>query len=165
MLLYLTTQKWWAKVNSLCTEQTHDCSPSTCPSAGSVREVQGWKIEPSHNHNQSQSEYKHSLTFRVRRYMHLQYIRHVHMCCHSNETCAPTANPPNSAQIEGTPYHSPSYIRVHAVVWECCKGQTNRQTHRQMAMANIHFALATLQAKCNYKRMSINMSLGDVLHL
>ena len=27
--------------------------------------------------------------------------------CHSNETRAPIANPPNSAQLEGTPYHSP----------------------------------------------------------
>jgi len=95
--------------------------------------------------------------------MHLQCIRHVHVYCHSNETRALIANPSNSAQLEGIPYHSPSYIR--AVVWECCNGQTNRQTHRQTAMANIHFALATPQAKCNYERMSINMSLGDVLHL
>ena len=29
------------------------------------------------------------------------------LCCHSNETRAPIANPPNSAQLEGTPYHSP----------------------------------------------------------
>jgi len=28
------------------------------------------------------------------------------LCCHSNETHAPIANPPNSAQLEGTPYHS-----------------------------------------------------------
>jgi len=41
--------------------------------------------------NQAQSEYKHSLTFRVR------------CCCHSNETRAPVANPPNSSQLEGTP--------------------------------------------------------------
>jgi len=26
------------------------------------------------------------------------------LCCHSNETRAPNANPPNSAQLEGTPY-------------------------------------------------------------
>jgi len=44
------------------------------------------------------------------------------LCCHSNETCATIANLPSSAQLEGTAYHSPSYIRVHAwhaVVWEC----------------------------------------------
>ena len=52
------------------------------------------------------------------------------LCCHSNETHAPTANPPNSAQLEGTSYHSPSYIQVGAVVWECSEGQTDRQTDR-----------------------------------
>jgi len=29
------------------------------------------------------------------------------LCCHSNETRAPIVNPPNSAQLEGTPYHFP----------------------------------------------------------
>jgi len=28
------------------------------------------------------------------------------LCCHSNETRALIANPPNSAQLEDTPYHS-----------------------------------------------------------
>jgi len=37
-------------------------------------------------------------------------------CCHSNETRAPIANPPNSAQLEGTPTIPPSYIWVRAVV-------------------------------------------------
>jgi len=41
---------------------------------------------------------------------------------------APVANPPNSAQLEGTPYHSPTYIRVRAAVWECDKGQTDKDT-------------------------------------
>ena len=36
--------------------------------------------------------------------------------CHSNETRAPIANPLNSAQRGDTLYHSPSYIRVRAVV-------------------------------------------------
>jgi len=30
------------------------------------------------------------------------------LCCHGNETGAPIANSPNSAQLEGTPYHSPN---------------------------------------------------------
>jgi len=30
------------------------------------------------------------------------------LCCHSNETFAPIASPPNSAQLEDTPYHSPN---------------------------------------------------------
>jgi len=35
------------------------------------------------------------------------------LCCHSKETRAPIAKPPNSAQLGGTPYHSfPSYTTV-----------------------------------------------------
>jgi len=45
------------------------------------------------------------------------------LCCHSNETRAPIANPPNSAQLEDTPTISPSYIHICAVVWEF--GQTH----------------------------------------
>jgi len=50
------------------------------------------------------------------------------LCCHSNATPAPIANPPNKAQLEDTPYHSPDYIWVRAVVWECREGQTDRHT-------------------------------------
>jgi len=46
-------------------------------------------------------------------------------CCHSNETHAPIANPPNSAQLKGTPTIPPSYIRVHA---ECGNAARDRQT-------------------------------------
>ena len=53
------------------------------------------------------------------------------LCCHSNATRAPIANPPNSAQLGGIPYHSPSYIRVRAIVWACGRGQTHRYTHRR----------------------------------
>ena len=42
---------------------------------------------------------------------------------------APTANPPNSAQLEGTPYHSLNLHLVRAVVWEYKQGRY-RQTHR-----------------------------------
>ena len=52
------------------------------------------------------------------------------LCCHSTEIRAPITNPPNSAQLEGTPYHSPSYIRVRAVVWECGEAQTDKHTDR-----------------------------------
>jgi len=38
------------------------------------------------------------------------------LCCHINETRAPIANPPNSAQLEGTPTIPPTYIRVRTVV-------------------------------------------------
>jgi len=75
------------------------------------------------------------------------------LCCHSNETHAPIANPPNSAQLEGTPTIIPSHIRVRAVVWACGKGQTDTHTqthaHTQMAMTDKQFASATPHAKCN----------------
>jgi len=35
-------------------------------------------------------------------------ISHSAPCCHKIETRALIANPPNSAQLEGTPYHSPN---------------------------------------------------------
>jgi len=53
------------------------------------------------------------------------------LCCHSNETSAPIADPPNSAQLQGTPYHLPKLIRVHAVVWECSEGQTHTDVRDQ----------------------------------
>jgi len=55
------------------------------------------------------------------------------LCYHNNETRPPIANPPKNAQLGGIPYHSPSYIRVRAVVWACGDGQTDRltQTHRE----------------------------------
>jgi len=48
---------------------------------------------------------------------------------HINATRAPIANPPNSAQLRGIPYHSPSYIRVRAIVYTCGRGQTHTHTH------------------------------------
>jgi len=63
--------------------------------------------------------------------------------CHSNETRAPIANPPNSAQLGDIIYHSPSYNRIRAVVWTCGRGQTDTQTH----VTNIHFASSTTHAK------------------
>ena len=50
------------------------------------------------------------------------------------------ANLTNSTQLEGTPYHSPSYNR------ECSEGRRDRHTTK----TNTHFTLATLHAKCNY---------------
>ena len=52
------------------------------------------------------------------------------LCCHSNKTRAPIANPPNGAQLEGSRYHSPAYIRVRAVVWECGERQIDIQTDK-----------------------------------
>jgi len=53
------------------------------------------------------------------------------LCCHSNATRAPIANPPNSAQPGASPMTSSSYIRVCAIVWACGRGQADRRTHRQ----------------------------------
>ena len=52
------------------------------------------------------------------------------LCCHSNATRAPIANPPNSAQLGGSLYHAP---KLHPCpcssvgVWQ----RTDRQTHRR----------------------------------
>jgi len=53
--------------------------------------------------NEAYSEYKHSLTFRIQRYV-------------VTAICAPIANLPNTAQLEGTPYHSPP-IASYDEVW------------------------------------------------
>ena len=75
------------------------------------------------------------------------YLREGGLCCHSNATRAPIANLPNSAQLGGIPCHSPSYIRVPAIVWACGRGQTDRQT--QTRVTTIHFASSTTYAKCS----------------
>ena len=46
------------------------------------------------------------------------------LCCHSNKTRAPIANPPNSAQQGGTAYHFPKLHPDPSVVRECVEGQT-----------------------------------------
>ena len=76
----------------------------------------------------------------------------MYMCvitCHSNETLAPIANPPNSAQLESTPHHSPSSHPGPCSSVEYGQGQTDRHTDTQTAVANIHFASTMPHAKCN----------------
>jgi len=53
------------------------------------------------------------------------------LCCHSIETRALIANPPNSAQLGGTPTIHPSHIWVCAVVWECGEGHTHTDARDQ----------------------------------
>ena len=68
------------------------------------------------DHNQAQSKYKHSLTFLVRRHVV------------SYKTCAPIANPPSSAQLEGTPtipQVTPGSLQ------QCGNAAWDRQTHRR----------------------------------
>jgi len=71
------------------------------------------------------------------------------LCCHSNATGAQIANPPNSAQLGGSLYHAPSYIRVRAVVWAYGRGQADTDTDTHTRVTTIHFASSTTQAKCN----------------
>jgi len=49
------------------------------------------------------------------------------LCCHSNATHAPIANPPNSARLGAASTTPPSYIRVRAVMWAYGRGQTHRR--------------------------------------
>jgi len=68
----------------------------------------------------------------------------VALCCHSNEICALIANPPNSAQLRGTPYHSP---KLHP--GPCSSVGMRPRTDRQTRITNIHFASSTIRGKCN----------------
>jgi len=52
------------------------------------------------------------------------------LCTYSNETPAPIANPPNSAQLEGTPYHSSKLYPDPCSSVGMRRG-TARQTHRR----------------------------------
>ena len=61
------------------------------------------------------------------------------LCCRSNETRALIANPPNRAQLGGTPYHSP---KLHpgpcssvGMRWRTDR-QTHRPTHRQTLVSS-----------------------------
>jgi len=71
------------------------------------------------------------------------------LCCHGNKTCAPIANPPNRAQLEGTPYHSPSYIRIHAAVWACGETHTHYDTHTdKQTRVTLYISRRTTHVKC-----------------
>jgi len=73
---------------------------------------------------------------------------------HSNATRAPIANPPNSAQLGGIPYHSP---KLHpgpcnsVGLWPRTDRHTDRhtQTDTQTRVTTIHFSWSTTHAKCN----------------
>jgi len=56
------------------------------------------------------------------------------LCCHSNATRAPIANPPNSAQLGGSLYHAPKLhpdLCSSVGVWPRTDTHTDRQTDRQ----------------------------------
>jgi len=68
------------------------------------------------------------------------------LCCHSNATRAPIANPPNSAQLGGSLYHA---AKLHPGPFSSVgvRPRTDRQT--QTRVTTIHFASSTTHAKCN----------------
>jgi len=91
-------------------------SPASQPRPLAIYGAQLWE-RPRHPSvtNQQRAHTPHKLGFAL--------------CCHSNATWAPIANPPNSAQLGGSLYHAPSYIWVRAVMWAYT--QTDRHTHRR----------------------------------
>jgi len=69
--------------------------------------------------------------FRVWCYTHSQRIRltYILVCYHRNKTLALIANLPNSAQLGGTPYHSPN-LHLASCSSVGMRQRTDRQTHR-----------------------------------
>jgi len=71
-------------------------------------------------------------------------------CCHSNATHAPIANPPNSAQLGGIPYHSP---KLHP--GPCNTVGMQMRTDTQTLVTTIHFLWSTTHAKCNKESLAM----------
>jgi len=84
----------------------------------------------------------------IERVQALAHISRSMLCCHSNETRAATANPPNTAQLGDTPYHSPKLHPGPCSSVGMRRG-TDTQTNTQTAVTNTHFASATPHVKCN----------------
>jgi len=73
----------------------------------------------------------------------------VRVMFHSNATRTPIANPPNSAQLGGIPYH---YFKLHPGPCNSVGMRprtTDTQTDTQTRVTRIHFASSTTHAKCN----------------
>ena len=70
-------------------------------------------------------------------------VRIMALCCHSNATRAPTANPPNSAQLGGSLYHA---TKLHP--GPCSSVGIRPRTDTQTRVTTIHFASSTTHAKC-----------------
>jgi len=109
-------------------------TPLNCPHAAEMRPFcqitlatcyKGLRLQ---RHYHKKTLHGHCTKPRIERVQALSDISRSVLRYHSNKTCAPTANLPNSAQLEGTPTILPTYIRVCEVVWECCEGQTDTHT-------------------------------------
>jgi len=79
----------------------------------------------------------------------LDSATHFHKCCHSNASRAPIANPPNSAQLGGIPYHSPKLPPG-----PCNSAGMRPRTDTQMRVTTIDFSWSSTHAKCNYSTIS-----------
>jgi len=79
------------------------------------------------------------------------------LCCHSNATRAPIANPPNSAQLGGTL----SFPKLHPA--QCSSMGMRPWTDTQTRVTTTHFASSTTQAKCN--NYWDDLSLAHMLQL
>jgi len=77
----------------------------------------------------------------------VNYIRFA-LCCHSNATGAPIANPPNSAQLRGSLYHAP---KLHpgpcSSVGVRPRTDTQTDTHTQTGVTTIHFVSSMTHRK------------------
>jgi len=78
------------------------------------------------------------------------YTRTFCVRCHSNAIRAQIANPANSAQLGGIPYHSP---KLHPgpcnSVGMRLRTDTQTDIQTQTRVTTIHFASSTTHAKCN----------------
>jgi len=87
-----------------------------------------------HWSNEAYNKYKHSLTFRVRHYVviAMKPMHRLQMCriVHNYRASLPF----------------PSYIQVHAVVWECGEGQTDTHSSQR----DQYTFRSTTHAICNY---------------
>ena len=90
-------------------------------------ETTGWLSLNTQSYRKSVSELKSATQWEQASSLTLQIMC---ICCHSNKPHAPIANPPYSAKLGGTPYHSP---KLHP--WPCSnmgmQQGTDRHTHRQ----------------------------------
>ena len=86
----------------------------------------------------------------VERVQALADISRSALCCHSNETRASIANPPNTEEL-GAPL---PFSKLH--LGPCSTVGMMRGTDRQTRVTNIHFASSTTHAKkCKNNRNSI----------
>jgi len=89
------------------------------------------KKQPTIERVQALVDTLHSALYTVALYKAISIYSTWHVCCNSNETHALIANPPTSAQLGGTLYHSP---KSHLGPCSSARMQrgTDRQAHRQL---------------------------------